>query len=228
MLNEQPTEKKSKDTNGEMIEVVDIFNTIQGEGPFVGSPAVFVRLAGCNFQCPACDTDYTSHRRFVHISNIMDTVRGLRPNGLVVLTGGEPFRQAIGQLIRVLIINGQRVQVETNGTLYQPDCPYKMFSIVCSPKSAVINNQLRPYINALKYVVQAGYTDPDDGLPTMVLGMKVKAAKPEGMLTEDIYIQPADEQDPKKNAANLSEALAICMKFGYRLCTQQHKIIGLP
>ena len=54
-FNGQPIEKVQRTFDG-TLEVHSIFKTIQGEGPFCGTPAVFIRLAGCNLQCPWCDT----------------------------------------------------------------------------------------------------------------------------------------------------------------------------
>ncbi|WP_046973456.1 7-carboxy-7-deazaguanine synthase QueE, partial [Dyella japonica] len=96
--------------------------TIQGEGPFCGQPAVFVRLAGCNLQCPGCDTNYTSNRKKMSHSDIWQEivhVTGEAKTKLVVITGGEPFRQPeVVNFINYLIdMKGYRVQVETNGTM---------------------------------------------------------------------------------------------------------------
>jgi 7-carboxy-7-deazaguanine synthase len=225
--NKQFPEPKDR-ASGAYLTVQEIWRTIQGEGPFVGMPATFIRLAGCNLQCPMCDTDYTSNKQKMHISDIYEKARLCEPRcGLVVITGGEPFRQNIGDLVRLLMSQGDTVQIETNGTLYQEGLPYGKFTIVCSPKTSVINHQLRPYINALKYVVQAGHVDESDGLPTMVLGYDHRVARPLGFDLHDVYVQPADEQDEVKNAANLKAALDSCMKFGYRFCLQTHKLLGM-
>jgi len=53
---------KPIESDGLYLEVQDIFSTIQGEGPFAGKPAVFLRLAGCNLRCFFCDTDFESRR----------------------------------------------------------------------------------------------------------------------------------------------------------------------
>ena len=42
-----------------MLQLAEIFYSIQGEGMWTGTPAVFVRLAGCNLACDFCDTDYS-------------------------------------------------------------------------------------------------------------------------------------------------------------------------
>ncbi|MEG7364337.1 7-carboxy-7-deazaguanine synthase QueE, partial [Pseudomonas citronellolis] len=99
-MNLQPIEKRTKSADG-LLSLHSIFHTIQGEGPFCGTPSVFVRLAGCNLQCPACDTDYTQGRRAASVQEILDKVQEYQSSGLVVITGGEPFRQDITRLLNV-------------------------------------------------------------------------------------------------------------------------------
>src|SRR6185503_1650310 len=97
------------------LDVVEVFPTIQGKGPFAGERAVFLRLAGCNMQCPECDTDYTSNRRRMSFDAIWQLIRRayksfnqfylgkLVPERvLLVITGGEPFRQDIGPFLSYL------------------------------------------------------------------------------------------------------------------------------
>jgi len=95
--------------DGSVLKVQKIFKTLQGEGPNVGVPAIFVRLGGCNLACTFCDTDF---EEFVEISldEIIFKVRQLSLNdknvksvNLVVVTGGEPFRQEISLLCDILL-----------------------------------------------------------------------------------------------------------------------------
>lgn len=225
-VNQQSPEKPTSNEQG-FLEVHSTFLTIQGEGPLAGTPAVFIRLAGCNLICDLCDTDYTSTRRFVTVEDIIDDVQQIKAAPwLVVITGGEPFRQAgLVDLVTVLLAENYRVQIETNGTLF---LPVMGATIVCSPKTATINNLMWTKIQALKYVVQADHIDPTDGLPTMVLGQPCRVAKPHQIFVGQIYVQPCDEYDEVKNKANLKAAVESCMRFGYRLTTQIHKGADLP
>lgn len=233
IINTQPQEGKRTDSG--QVEVVSIFPTIQGEGPYAGTPALFVRLAGCNLQCPACDTDYTSGRRLWTVEGlkvaILAHLRNM-PTNLVVFTGGEPFRQ-VGLVSVIRALNDWKVacQVETNGTLYLP-LEY-LALVVCSPKTGNLNSKLAHRMlthgDCFKYVLDAEHVDESDGLPTSVLGQVMAPARPpEGFPKERIYLQPADHQDDESNKRNLDAVVASCFKYGYRLCLQIHKIAGLP
>ena len=233
MLNAQPVEKG---IDHHLLDVVDIWQTIQGEGPFVGWPAIFIRLAGCNLQCPLCDTDYTTGRSPLPVASIMELVelRKEERTKLIVLTGGEPFRQNICTLVSELTNRNYRVQIETNGTISPKAFGYmpSIANIVCSPKTPKIDHDILQDAMAFKYVVQAGQVDLDDGLPTSVLGLKVSPARPYNLGARvamgSVYVQPADEYNDIKNKANMDEAVRSCLKYGYRLCLQQHKAAGLP
>ena len=221
--------------------------TIQGEGPFAGTRAVFVRLAGCNLQCPTCDTDYTSDARDVAVESLAVTVNdamlgerkwsgdtGVASRSVVVITGGEPMRQeALVPFVRHLILDyGLTVQIETNGTLGLEDLPWlsDRLSVVVSPKASYIHPLIREYAVAYKFVVTADKIDTVRGLPTAVLGRPVNFTF--DMLGDisrrQIYIQPEDVQDDEQNAKNLKAALWVVETFGYRLSVQTHKMIGVP
>jgi organic radical activating enzyme len=121
--------------------------------------------------------------------------------------------------------------VETNGTHYLPAYPYNRWGVftVVSPKTPKIAPNLILHVDALKYVLEAGHVDPDDGLPTSVLGNGLRPFRPweEIILVGRVYVQPADCQDPERNAANRLAAVESCLRFGYRLGSQLHKVVGL-
>jgi organic radical activating enzyme len=230
-LNTQPRERRTLNDDGYLLEIVNVWDTMQGEGPYAGTPAMFVRLAGCNLQCGFCDTDYTTDRKRLHINEIVNQIEATRPPPhLVVITGGEPFRQNIGPFVSLLRREGYLVQIETNGTLFRPeinDHLYRNMVIVCSPKAPNVHHNLQEHVTALKYVLSADSVNPHDGLPARVLGSRYSIARPWPTFNGSIYVQPEDHQDLVRNKANVDAAVASCMKFGYRLCLQLHKIVGL-
>lgn len=112
-----------------LLPLSEVFGpTIQGEGPYTGRRAVFIRLGGCNLSCTWCDTPYTwDHTRFdVDRENPMTPAGEIvdravkHPAGLFVVTGGEPLvhqrRPGMVHLLRGLNAYGP-VHIETNGTI---------------------------------------------------------------------------------------------------------------
>ena len=152
-------------------------------------------------------------------------------NPLVVVTGGEPFRQNLAPLIEESPTNWNW-NIETNGTMFKPLNFNKVRTvrIICSPKTGNVNSAIRHYAHSFKFVVAAGCTNPATGLPTRVLGNPCAVYDPSEFRVrrpDRVYIQPEDSHDPETNKANLNEAVSICQKFGYRLSVQLHKIIGM-
>lgn len=232
VLNRQKAEGHTSDPKGNL-DVVKVFSTIQGEGPFAGTPAIFVRLAGCNVQCPVCDSDYTSDRKMYTplelFQAVIDTNAWLPKIPLVVITGGEPFRQNFIPFLNTLSPSRvAAVQIETNGLLWQdsfPSTKYPPF-VVCSPKGPNIHAALRPYISDLKYVIAADRISIADGLPTGHLGLKSAPARPWEGFKGITWVQPQDDQDETRNKRNYHATAFVAKRYGYRVSVQMHKILG--
>lgn len=261
MPNLQPISKLDHQPAG-WLQVHSIFATMQGEGPFAGHPAIFVRLGGCNLQCPACDTDYTTKAERINplvlVADVMQAVpvpwcKGNRGydsanNILVVITGGEPFRQNLVPFVSALIKAHFNIQIETNGTLWNKDMAVlcklhsDQLTIVCSPKTGRLDEGILKHAKYFKYILEAGQEDPRDGLPMSTM-MKIGsvARPPAGVI---VYVQPLDEEfifagkagigSPQawelqqRQSANLQVCVESAMRFGYRLSVQTHKIANLP
>ncbi len=120
--------------------IVEVFRSLQGEGPEAGTPAVFVRLAGCNLRCPWCDTKYAwSGGEVVEVERLAERVARLASSAeLLVLTGGEPLLQP--RCITALLeeLGSMRVYLrpalETNGTLPPGPVAHMLDHAVISPK----------------------------------------------------------------------------------------------
>jgi 7-carboxy-7-deazaguanine synthase len=95
-------------------------NIFQGEGPFIGHPATFIRLFGCiKPYCEFCDTKYSwkenSSYKNISINNIINKIKKFN-NKLIIITGGEPYvQEEIYELIEKLLKLNYDVQIETSG-----------------------------------------------------------------------------------------------------------------
>ena len=206
--------------DGTMLEVQNIFKTLQGEGLFVGTPSVFIRLGGCNLACKFCDTEFEDFK-LINVDKILEKVINLSNNliKLVVITGGEPFRQPIELICSRLIDLGFIVQIETNGTLYRL-LPKEVY-IICSPKAcsngySKIREDLLPRISAVKFLVSANIH-------------QYNAIREIGQIKYKIpvFIQPMDQYDELLNKRNIELAITLAFETGYRLSLQTHKFIGI-
>jgi organic radical activating enzyme len=93
-----------------------VFLTLQGEGSLLGTPMVFIRLAGCNVNCPLCDTDYKANKR-VSIEDISCMIGNVWNKSVswVFVTGGEPTMHNLEPLLFHLKNSGMSVGLATAG-----------------------------------------------------------------------------------------------------------------
>lgn len=105
------------------VRIVEIYQSIQGEGRLTGTPSVFVRASGCNLRCWFCDTPYASWKPEGEDWAVDEIVAEVLQHdaGHVVLTGGEPmlFAEMIPLCERLHELR-RHITIETAGTLYLP------------------------------------------------------------------------------------------------------------
>ena len=102
------------------LRLSEIFDSIQGESHWAGYPCTFLRLAGCNLDCVWCDTRFAREPGAGEEWGVEALATEARNRGLptVEVTGGEPLLQpATLALLAALVAGGQRVLLETNGSL---------------------------------------------------------------------------------------------------------------
>jgi 7-carboxy-7-deazaguanine synthase len=208
--------------DGHNLFVQEIFPTLQGEGMFAGRASVFLRLGGCNLACSFCDTEFESYQQMTLDAIMSEVICYAIPmqRPLLVITGGEPLRQFLSPLCEAALVRGFDIQIETNGTLFQP-LP-EAVQIVCSPKA---NNAgyapLRPDMlgraNALKFIIAANHPYYSE-VPE--IGQTSRPDLP-------IYVQPMDEYCVIKNARNMAHAIKIAGENGYLLSMQLHKMLDV-
>lgn len=194
--------------------VKEIFRSIQGEGPFSGYPAVFIRLSGCNLSCDFCDTDFQGGKNY-YVDELVKKVQNIAEGtDLVVLTGGEPFAQNLTELTIRLVLKKFTIQVESNGSINPHNFEqWDYIYLVVSPKYAGVNPDVVSHAKALKFVLK------DKEEPNSYL---IEWAKNKGVA---VYLSPCDEKDELKNKANMFWIRDMALRLNVRISLQIHKIL---
>lgn len=196
-------------------QVNDIFLSVQGEGFHAGMPMCFIRLAGCNLDCPWCDTDHkpayalTEHEILDQVSERLEKTSV----ELVCITGGEPTVQDLGPLVEILR-EYYLVHLETNGTrkLCESETPDW---ITVSPKFPPGLGKIKQVKgDELKLAVWPELTD--DQISTCA----VFGDYPHR------YLQPVDGLGFKKS---VKRSLEVAYESGaWRISFQGHKRLRVP
>ncbi len=223
--------------------VNEIFETIQGEGGFTGTPSVFIRLQGCPVGCPWCDTQHTwdvltkdetsanvillkkadSPKYFSTTTDeLLSIIKQQQYTAKhIVITGGEPCMFDLTDLTSSAIAQGYSVQIETSGT-FEVNCDAKTW-VTVSPKINMkagmpILSQAMQRANEIKHpIAMQKHIDELDALLTR-----------EGIITGSssatpmVYLQPISQQT---RATEL--AIETCIKRNWRLSVQLHKYLGV-
>ena len=220
-----------------MYKVNEIFETIQGEGSYTGTPAIFVRLQGCPVGCSWCDTKHTWEINPELLITLGDTSskkaesdhwasatpdellalfqsRGYRAKH-VVITGGEPCIYDLNPLCDLLHSQGFSTQIETSGTfeILAPEQTWVTVSPKVNMKGGypVLTSCLQR-ANEIKHPV----------------AMEKHIEELQQLLTDAnctdklIYLQPISQ---KAKATAL--AIEMCKEHNWRLSVQVHKYLGI-
>lgn len=174
--NEIIGKKFFKEAPKDSLFVTSMFFTLQGEGPYAGMPALFIRLAKCNLDCSFCDTffddgDWLTYEelkaKIYHTICDYWNAKGepvplwaldgnggpLYPNIVLVMTGGEPLMQEnISQFMANAVGDFKEVQVESNG-IPDTDVPAGV-TLVCSPKCMEKNGVAVRYYTPSKTILE--------------------------------------------------------------------------
>lgn len=93
------------------------FYTLQGEGHHVGTPAYFIRLAGCDVGCVWCDVKESWKTEGYPVHNAEELAEMAHSSGtsVVVITGGEPCMHQLDELTSAIRSRGLKTHIETSG-----------------------------------------------------------------------------------------------------------------
>ena len=205
---------KSSDTT---LSVVEIFQSIQGEGANAGKAAVFVRLACCNMSCWYCDTDWSKSEKMT-VSKVLEEVKKLsNPDEslktLLIWTGGEPTLQLTDEILEHF--KDYYNCIETNGT---NPVPKNINYISCSPKvSPMVLRKNFTHVDEFRYPVEVGDVLPDiSELP----------------LADNYFLSPIFIGEEKERFQQVNENIEYSINYiknnpQWRLSLQLHKILNI-
>lgn len=189
--------------------LVEIFESLQGEGRNTGRPCVFVRFAGCNLACPWCDTD-VRERFSMTLDELLAEIASYKAK-TVVLTGGEPtLIEGAPELIAALKAAGCFIAVETNATV---DAAWLQFVdyVACSPKAEFPDKIELKKANEVRVVAS------DESAVEFCRRVK------EIIEADDYYVSPCDHD----GEIDFATAKSVLSKLdGWSLSVQLHKILG--
>ncbi len=192
-----------------MYSLVEVFESLQGEGRNTGRPCVFVRFAGCNLACPWCDTA-VEPRFTLSLADLVREITAYRAK-TVVFTGGEPTLVAgMPELIAALKEKGYSLAIETNGT-QEPDWLSFLDYVACSPKAEFPESLKLTRADEVRIVASS-----PDVVPFCERMHRQIAAT-------DYYVSPCDH-DGTIDFATAKTVLA--QLEGWSLSVQLHKILG--
>lgn len=208
-----------------MPRLSELFLSIQGEGPSVGTPAHFIRVQGCDVGCKWCDTKYSwefSGGTPINLEELWERSRALGDAALLVVTGGEPLQHpGIKQLLEEALSRWERVEVETSGILPPPLRHPKLYYNVspklpsATPRWSKTWGHVRIWLDDCNCTFKIVVGDPPDleDARRLIAEQRIPSTRvmlmPEGMTEEKL----------RARAPAIAEA---CKQYGFRLSPRLH------
>jgi len=193
------------------LKVKEIFYSLQGEGGRQGEASIFIRLSGCNFKCPFCDTDFSGGDEMTP-EEILQTIRAFSCRW-IIWTGGEPTLQLTDAILQFFKQAGYRQAIESNGrqrlsalldyTVVSPKLQYgEDYALRCNPR-----------VDEVRLPIQAGQQIPDIQIFP---------------LAQYYFLSPVFEESLQNTKRNIDYCIEHIMQHPrWRLSVQLHKLVGM-
>jgi 7-carboxy-7-deazaguanine synthase len=220
-------------------KINEIFESIQGEGMYVGERQIFVRLAGCNIACAFCDTDTSAYKEY-EPQEVLDEVKKFKGHfHSVSFTGGEPLLQKdfLKELLVLTRKHGFRNYLDTNGTLPEQMRDVAAFVDIVAmdfklPSSTGLKSFWGEHLEFLKVCernelfIKAVIGDATNETDILESVKTIKA----GRLHAILVLQPDSASKDKQLVSRILESFRmLCHRSGIAACVipQMHKVIGV-
>lgn len=201
------------------LKVNEIFYSLQCEGYRAGTPAIFIRLDGCNLNCSFCDTAkakgnncHTTLLSLYSLENLAAEIARY-PCKNIIWTGGEPALQLTHKVVLFFNNLGYFQAVETNGLLKLPP---NLAYISCSPKTPANTICYENTYDEMRFV----YPFPEKVILEEFRGLSRLRIK-------RMYISPMFDGDKMVPRNVLDAVLFVLQNPSYNLSVQIHKLINI-
>ncbi|HQP29925.1 MAG TPA: 7-carboxy-7-deazaguanine synthase QueE [Deltaproteobacteria bacterium] len=198
------------------MKVTEIFYSLQGEGVWLGKPAVFLRLGGCLAPyCPWCDTRYAwDEARDMDQEAVLASMARYDCR-TVVITGGEPLMQwdELAGLHERLIERGYAIQYETSGKAGIP--PIEGATVVCSPKYIDHAWRIEPQTLSRAHYFKFIYHDRSSEQAIM------QFIKDHHLAAERVYIMP-EGSTRRAQLGLMAQTFEFCRQQGLAMTPRLH------
>ena len=218
--------------------ISEVFDSVQGEGLYLGEKQIFVRFFNCNLNCSYCDTkldrfmEYEPRELFEEIKLYRNKYHS------VSFTGGEPllYKDFLKEILKLTSKHGHKHYLETNGTLFNElEELIEHIDIVAMdlkfPSSSGMGELWHAHRKFLKIAsrkevflktIICQSTQEEDLREALKL---IKEVNPSSVLV----LQPNSNENRVALAEKLSRFKEIATKHSVTTCVipQIHKIMGL-
>lgn len=191
------------------MNISEIFSSIQGEGRFMGTPTLFIRLSGCTRKCSFCDTKYHIKSKTITLKKLTTIIQKNKLTN-ICWTGGEPLlqKEKIYQVINAT--KNKFHTIETNGDLLSKEDFNYFNNITCSPKDLLTTKK----IHALKKEFAIDIKIVSDGKN---FGKE--------MLKFADYVMPLTTKNKSENKLIEKMVWQYCVKNNKRFSPRLHYLI---
>jgi len=219
-------------------KIAEVFDSVQGEGLYLGEKQIFVRFYGCNLGCRFCDTklhsfmEYEPEELFKELKLYRDRYHSIS------FTGGEPLLQKdfLKEILKLTRKNNFKNYLETNGVLHEElkdiiehlDFVAMDLKLPSSTGLSDFWDEHRLFLKIasrcevfLKAVICKDTTEED-----LMLGLKlIRETAQQAVLV----LQPDSNEDKAHFYAKIEKFKELCRKERVTACAveQIHKAIGV-
>ena len=239
----QPRLSPWQDKHDDRLPLSELFHSLQGEGRWCGTPAVFIRLLYCNMGCCWCDTAYAWDRELIDTAEFLTSgdiaelayrsVSGMTDNRElphIVITGGEPMlhQHKIPELIDNLKSKGfSFFEIETNGTIVPSG---EMLEVIswwnCSPKLSnnLLPEESRINMTAIESIAGTGRADFKFVVHGSEDADEIESTFGKIISPEKIWLMPEDH-DAEGQLERMRVIAELCIQRGYRFSPRLHVLL---